>query len=280
MYNYIINPKTGRKVSIYGKVGKSIITKYHSQKDAGGSIGCTAIDLNYPQGKRTIYFPSDNKFKKCSVIKRVMKGGIWEQRITKQIYNDLAELKKKNLNTIAIDIGANIGAHTISMLDGVSQGGFVIAFEPQIEIANCLENTLAKISSNNFIISTNLVSNKNSISNFVSNGTGRSRIPLKNNHYNKDWSHKNVKTTTLDKFLLDHPTNNLKVSLIKIDVEGHEFEVLEGASNTIKKNKPIIYIEVWKDKGDYIKLKNWCSKNNYSYQSISPNDYKLLPNDY
>ena len=34
-----------------------------------------------------------------------------------------------------------------------------------------------------------------------------------------------------------------KIDLIKIDVEGHEIETLEGAKNTIKENKPVIVIE-------------------------------------
>ena len=36
-----------------------------------------------------------------------------------------------------------------------------------------------------------------------------------------------------------------KIDLIKIDVEGHEIETLEGAKNTILKNKPIIVIETF-----------------------------------
>lgn len=39
----------------------------------------------------------------------------------------------------AIDIGANIGVHTIGMMDGVTPNGVVIAFEPQLEIANCVK---------------------------------------------------------------------------------------------------------------------------------------------
>ncbi len=36
---------------------------------------------------------------------------------------------------------------------------------------------------------------------------------------------------------------NLEPSLIKIDVEGDEQKVLDGAKNTIEKHKPVIYIE-------------------------------------
>ena len=35
-----------------------------------------------------------------------------------------------------------------------------------------------------------------------------------------------------------------KISFIKIDVEGHEIEVINGAKLTIKKNKPILLVEI------------------------------------
>ena len=34
-------------------------------------------------------------------------------------------------------------------------------------------------------------------------------------------------------------------SVIKIDVEGHEYNVLLGAENTIRKYKPALYIEIF-----------------------------------
>ena len=47
-------------------------------------------------------------------------------------------------------------------------------------------------------------------------------------------------TTTLDKF--EFPN---KISVIKIDIEGHEFECLKGGIETIKKHHPTIIIEIW-----------------------------------
>lgn len=47
-----------------------------------------------------------------------------------------------------------------------------------------------------------------------------------------------VETRALDSFKLDG------VSLIKIDVEGHEMQVLEGARSTIQRCKPALLIEV------------------------------------
>jgi FkbM family methyltransferase len=51
-----------------------------------------------------------------------------------------------------------------------------------------------------------------------------------------------VNTQTLDKFIDE---NNIpKIDLIKIDVEGHEFELLKGAEKTLEKHKPILIIEI------------------------------------
>ena len=45
----------------------------------------------------------------------------------------------------------------------------------------------------------------------------------------------------LDDFLLKY--NNMKVDFIKLDVDGFEFQVLQGASNALKECKPIIILE-------------------------------------
>lgn len=239
--------------------------------------------LKYPHGNRNVYYPTNQEHKKCIVVKKISQGNVWEKRITKRIYNDCV------VGECAIDIGANLGVHTVSMLDGVSTSGYVIAFEPQKKISKCLRNTLKDINKNNnnvknFTISNNLVSNKNSSSKFMINGTGRSRIPIKGKKYNnKVWTENKKKTITLDKFISKDSGYNekqLPICLIKIDVEGHEFEVLEGAQKTINENRPIIYIEVWKGQGDLNRLIQWCNINNYSMESISSNDYRLIPLPY
>ena len=49
----------------------------------------------------------------------------------------------------------------------------------------------------------------------------------------------NVSKIKIDNFKLDK-----KINGIKIDTEGHEFEVLEGAQNYINKDKPDIIFEI------------------------------------
>lgn len=61
------------------------------------------------------------------------------------------------------------------------------------------------------------------------------------------------------------------VSLVKIDVEWHEPEVLQGAYATIQKNKPLILIEDVRDEygrllPDYTKIGSWPEHRTYLYK--------------
>ena len=53
------------------------------------------------------------------------------------------------------------------------------------------------------------------------------------------WQRVKVEKRTLDSFDFQ------EVDLIKIDVEGHEMAVLEGARNTIQRHRPWMIVEVW-----------------------------------
>jgi len=55
-----------------------------------------------------------------------------------------------------------------------------------------------------------------------------------------------IKCHTIDQLFL----NKENIALIKIDVEGLEIEVLEGAIETIKKHKPVLVVEVQKQNSD------------------------------
>jgi len=49
----------------------------------------------------------------------------------------------------------------------------------------------------------------------------------------------NVKKKKLDEFKI-----NNKIGFIKIDVEGHEIEVINGAKKTILENMPVLLVEI------------------------------------
>ena len=51
MYQKIVNPKTGRNVSIYGKIGKQVIIKYIKHLE-GGANRASPANQYHPWGSR------------------------------------------------------------------------------------------------------------------------------------------------------------------------------------------------------------------------------------
>ena len=95
----------------------------------------------------------------------------------------------------------------------------------------------------------------------------------------KDWessiSHSNFKnkskievnSVTLDNFSKSKDLNKYSI-IIKLDVEGHEMQVIDGSLSLIKKHSPIIILEFSKfiknnKNYDYSYLKNFLTKYNY-----------------
>ena len=65
-----------------------------------------------------------------------------------------------------------------------------------------------------------------------------------------------VEETTIDAFVEE---NNLDVGYITIDVEGAERDLLKGAINTIKTQKPILSISIYHSVNDYFEIIPWVA---------------------
>lgn len=149
-----------------------------------------------------------------------------------------------------IDVGANIGYHTIGF-SKLCTNGFVYSFEPQKEIFNILSANIAlNNSSQNVLQYRDALGDKAELMQFnkiedckeknsslinwggrkiVTNGSGEGSL----------------QTKTLDSFDFS------KVDFIKLDVEGFEVKFLDGATQTIESNKPIIFFENYAWHEDY-----------------------------
>ena len=79
-----------------------------------------------------------------------------------------------------------------------------------------------------------------------------------------------VETRTLDSYKFP------KIDFIKIDVEGWEEYVLEGAMQTILKDRPRMYIEIWKKNFTYI-TSMLSQKMGYDYHQVSKLNYICEP---
>lgn len=133
----------------------------------------------------------------------------------------------------AIDVGANIGFMTAYF---GSKWKTVTAFEPTPTIFKCLKENCKK---QNIILQNLAVSDVEGELLFAINGKSEINQVISDKKYlKKHWSSLTVPSITLDSL------NIKNVDIIKIDVEGHELSVIKGAEQLIKKNKPLIVIEI------------------------------------
>lgn len=153
---------------------------------------------------------------------------------------------------IAVDVGANVGIHTIVMAKRVGLTGQVFVFEPNPIIFNrLLENTKL----NNF---TNIVplryalSDKHSSMILHTFRDGLSRQGMAGFYTNvpeNECVDVLVDVATFDSLV---ETLNIKqVDFIKIDTEGNDFKVLRGMQKSIIYFKPEIIFEYLRDQWDY-----------------------------
>ena len=206
-----------------------------------------------------IFYPKENT---SNVIKALVSNRIWE----KNIDSLLKKYIKKDWN--CIDCGAYIGSHALTMSQLCSK---VFLFEPQPLIFDCLAMTSQSLKIKNWKINNFGLSNiDNGCIDFGTNNDGDGRI-LKNQK--KNWKFNiTIKTCKMDSLVLP------KINFIKIDVEGHEYEVLEGAELLIKKDRPIIIMETFNTKKNQEKLIKFANENNYLINEINKENYLLLPN--
>ncbi len=143
-----------------------------------------------------------------------------------------------------IDIGANIGHYTIRLSNLVGEKGRVIAFEPiPCTFSHLSENTLSckyrNITLINAAVSDELVLVSMSIPNFTSG--------VKNYYQASISSEVNVTDTAVLTLSIDSLQINHKVSLIKIDAEGHEPIVFRGMHQLLERDRPVLIIETVTD---------------------------------
>ena len=160
-----------------------------------------------------------------------------------------------NKGDTVIDIGANIGTTVLSLSKQVGENGKVLAFEPQNHIAQCLNTNLTINGITNVTVDNAAISKKNGWAKindkeFKESGRfGEAGI-------SKDGTTK-IRTINLDEIDLD------SCSLIKIDIEGHEWDAIQGGKNFLKKHKPVLYMEAKKNEESTKKFLKWFFDNGW-----------------
>lgn len=162
--------------------------------------------------------------------------GVWEKFET--------ELFKKHLKRggMVMDIGANIGYHTLIAAEIVGENGHVYAFEPLPKNFRLLKKNVVVNSYRNVTLVNKALSDKNGTGKlFLSREDNWGDVRIFNSHDKR--SSINIKLMTLDSFFGQKIP---QIDVMKMDVQGAEALVLKGSFKTIKKNKRLkLFTEFW-----------------------------------
>jgi len=145
---------------------------------------------------------------------------------------------------ICFDIGANIGYSTILEAKIVGEKGQVLAFEPSpINFyylrKNVVMNNLRNVQLYSFALS-DVETPKRFL---VDERSNLSRIiDVEENDPRLSKSIIDVPAKTLDSFCEEHHVENL--DFLRIDAEGHEVPIIKGGRKTIRRNMPMILMEL------------------------------------
>lgn len=138
----------------------------------------------------------------------------------------------------AIDVGANVGHYTKKFSDLVGPSGHVIAFEPVPATFELLAANAARFANANVTLLNLAASDATRLMSMT--------LPLfetgLTNYYQAAITPERtgllVMTCSIDSLKLPH-----RVGVIKIDAEGHDAVVLQGARDLLERDHPVVVIE-------------------------------------
>ena len=152
-------------------------------------------------------------------------------------------------HSLCWDVGAHFGYHSLAF---ASMGASVVAFEPHPQNAARLRLNLGRNPSlaDRIRLRTEALSNHDDVSEFILSDdlTGPSSgshlagatKPLSSVVYKK-FQHGRVNTRRVDSLIAEGEESP---SVIKIDIEGAELLMLQGAKELLRRKKPLLLIEV------------------------------------
>lgn len=146
--------------------------------------------------------------------KRILEGFIQELKASDVVY----------------DVGAHIGLYTIFLAQKVGNAGRVIAFEPDETVAFNLEKSIAHNKLENVVLIKKALGNSRGMATLYQGETIGNTSLVKT--YEKTVGENQVPVITADELVLE---NNLPIpTLVKMDIEGYEYDALLGMQETLR----------------------------------------------
>ncbi|MBO8431642.1 FkbM family methyltransferase, partial [Spirochaetes bacterium] len=170
-----------------------------------------------------------------------------------------------------IDAGASVGdsALIFSELDCDR----IYSFEPNKETFDLLNSTI-KINMLSKVVPVRLaLGSESTVRKLQLCGSGSTL--LIDEHSQSDYETQDTYVVRLDDYVKQH---NIRVGLIKTDLEGFEQEFLKGAEYTIKTQRPILLISLYHKASDYFEIKPVIESWNlgYRFKIVKPLIYNVV----
>lgn len=146
---------------------------------------------------------------------------------------------------VVVDVGANLGLYTLIAASKVGPSGRVLAFEPSArENRRLCENVLLNRLPNCTVRAQALGARKEEATLLVGESfhSGHSTLGSGFAYDTKLFAKERVEVTTFDAAADESGLD--RIAFIKIDVEGGEGTVLEGATQSLRRFRPLLLLEV------------------------------------
>jgi FkbM family methyltransferase len=168
-------------------------------------------------------------------------GGMFERSTA------IALSKLTEPSSLVLDIGANIGAHTLRLAKLVGPAGRVMAFEPTEFAFRKLRRNLdlnpslaSRVEAFHCFLT---ASDEATVPNAVySSWPLAAETGLHAKHLGREMQTKSAQARSLDSVLAEHADR--RVQLVKLDVDGFECDVLRGATSLLRDTRPIFVMEL------------------------------------
>ncbi len=228
----------------------------------GDGLARIAVPCGDGDSTRRVYDTPGGRFclekDSTDVIKsNLRRNVVWEEHLL-GVYR--ARIKPGD---VVVDAGAHIGTHTLQLARMVGAKGRVLAFEPQLKTYQEL------------LVNLDLNDVHNVQAEFVALGSENRRVSMNAANPGNEGATKvghggnRVELRTLDSYHLE------RVDFLKIDVEGFERYLLEGARETIRRHHPPMLIEIWPENRD--KVLPLLADLGYETRSLGGDDFVALP---
>ncbi|QGJ69500.1 Hypothetical protein PBC10988_11820 [Planctomycetales bacterium 10988] len=192
-------------------------------------------------------------------------------------YEPLMQQTRPSPGDTVLDIGAFIGRHTLRYAQIVGPQGIVIAVEPFVENFQLLQTNVRLNSFSNILCAQVAMSDRNGMGqlHYEQEASVATLEPSENSQLPQV----PVITYTVDTLCRDYGIQ--EVDFIKIDVEGSELQVLEGAEKMLKRSSKLrLMIEVHDflpgKENLYMDLEKWLKARNFTCHPHEENGRKFL----